>query len=412
MPECEKCGTEYQKGDLFCGRCGARLYEKMEPDTKKPEGLEPAPSKKELSDDVKEKLKKELEISIRAFKKGEINLEEFQSIKQGILAKAKAGFYDEPLPTEIADKEPRPHLPPEQGSTPRRFVATGALYKPLRREDEPLFSNLWFIAPVVFNIFGGIIAYFAIKNLDERSARKMLAIGAFSFLAVAGGFGYYAWSQGLLSFDKKVESPSGIIIEGAESEALDEIAPFLNGTAKINATLRSASEMNLNLEDLEPEFYINPLLTGVLDDPLEFTGGNRTLALELEREGWLENHRIVMKKDFIGKGNATIAEKEIDSSISKYNASTLSPRFFEKRLESFKRDLNDSGYLLVDFRVNDSGVMGKKVQPDPDYDIRVSYKVFFYKQDSAVSLFMSKVGRGLGEEEVMGIARVVEGRVE
>ena len=38
-------------------------------------------------------------------------------------------------------------------------------------------SSLWFLLPVVFNILGGIIAYFVIKEDDPKKAKNCLYLG-------------------------------------------------------------------------------------------------------------------------------------------------------------------------------------------------------------------------------------------
>ncbi|MDE1862677.1 MAG: hypothetical protein KGI33_07180 [Thaumarchaeota archaeon] len=39
-------------------------------------------------------------------------------------------------------------------------------------------SSLWFLLPIVFNIFGGVVAYFVIRDDDPRRARSCLLLGA------------------------------------------------------------------------------------------------------------------------------------------------------------------------------------------------------------------------------------------
>jgi len=38
-------------------------------------------------------------------------------------------------------------------------------------------SSLWFLLPVVFNILGGIVAYFVIRDDDPKKARSCLLLG-------------------------------------------------------------------------------------------------------------------------------------------------------------------------------------------------------------------------------------------
>ena len=39
-------------------------------------------------------------------------------------------------------------------------------------------SSLWFLLPIVFNIFGGVVAYFVIRDDDPGRARSCLLLGA------------------------------------------------------------------------------------------------------------------------------------------------------------------------------------------------------------------------------------------
>ncbi len=38
-------------------------------------------------------------------------------------------------------------------------------------------SSLWFLLPIVFNVVGGIIAYFVIKEDDSKKAKNCLYLG-------------------------------------------------------------------------------------------------------------------------------------------------------------------------------------------------------------------------------------------
>ena len=38
-------------------------------------------------------------------------------------------------------------------------------------------SSLWFLLPIFFNIIGGVIAYFVIKDDDPRKAKNCLLLG-------------------------------------------------------------------------------------------------------------------------------------------------------------------------------------------------------------------------------------------
>jgi len=456
MAECSECGGKVKKGDIFCSQCGTRV-EAKEPASKasktgkprpktarkktvKPVSLKKKPTPKppaaelkkeggvDLTDDVKQRLKAELEISIKAFKRGDITLEEFQDIKKSIVTKARAGFYND-TPAQSAPK-PAPRLTPQPEPAqfepaPEPFVPaytipepplrrapepapTGELYKPMRRLDEPLFSKLWYIVPIIFNIIGGIIAYFAIKPSDEGSAKKMLAIGAVSLILVATGAGYYAYSEGIFGQKEVAPPPTEIVIEGTETA---ETATPVGSIIPINASNASAAEMNLVMDDLEGGFIRNDISSGTLSDPLEFAGGDTVFADTLAVQGWLENHRALFTKEAPGVENTTFQEWKLDSSISKYNASTASKTYFDDRLTGFENNLVQGNFSLIDFDVGDAGVMGKKIEPHPEYDIKVTYRIFFYEKDAFVSLTVSKVGRGLEEEDVVDFASTIAERI-
>ena len=38
-------------------------------------------------------------------------------------------------------------------------------------------SSLWFLLPIVFNILGGIVAYFVIRDDDPKKAKSCLLLG-------------------------------------------------------------------------------------------------------------------------------------------------------------------------------------------------------------------------------------------
>ncbi len=38
-------------------------------------------------------------------------------------------------------------------------------------------SSLWFLLPIVFNVVGGIVAYFVIRDDDPKKARSCLLLG-------------------------------------------------------------------------------------------------------------------------------------------------------------------------------------------------------------------------------------------
>lgn len=38
-------------------------------------------------------------------------------------------------------------------------------------------SSLWFLLPIVFNVLGGLVAYFVIRDDDPKRARSCLLLG-------------------------------------------------------------------------------------------------------------------------------------------------------------------------------------------------------------------------------------------
>ena len=38
-------------------------------------------------------------------------------------------------------------------------------------------SSLWFLLPIVFNVLGGLVAYFVIRDDDPKKARSCLLLG-------------------------------------------------------------------------------------------------------------------------------------------------------------------------------------------------------------------------------------------
>jgi len=65
---------------------------------------------------------------------------------------------------------------------------TKLLSTPASKEPEKIFkapnerSGMWYLAPILFGIIGGIVAYFIIRNDAPKMARNCLIIGFASFI--------------------------------------------------------------------------------------------------------------------------------------------------------------------------------------------------------------------------------------
>jgi hypothetical protein len=414
MNECKKCGNKIKKSDLFCSKCGSKV-EKKKPQAKK-EKTKPAPKslkkdKTELSEDAKKRLKDELEVSIKAFKRGEISLDEFQSIKKGIVAKARAGVYDKDsveLKEEPPVEEKKYIVSETQKISIPDPIFSEDFDRPPIKGDEPKYSKLWFIAPIIFNIFGGIVAYFAIKNDDPKDAKKMLIIGVISFLIVGTGLGYYLVTSGFLSSDNGVETPTGIIIEGTDNKPAGDES---DSTSNQSVSNKSAEEINLGLDDFEEGFILNELLTGTISNPLVYAKGDSAISDELKNRSWKENHKSVMSKPFVDLSrNETVVAIMIDSSVSKYDIKN--DTYFDEKLSEFESKLIEEGFDLIDFDFNESGIMGMRPESHPIYESETFFEVFFYKKDTLVTLSVATVGRELDEIQIMTYAKLIEQRVE
>lgn len=105
---------------------------------------------------------------LRAFEAGEITQEEFDKRKRRIAKKLK--------------KIRRMEAPPK---TPSLFDESEIVKTPRKRpipRSKP--SNWWYLVPIFFNIFGGIIAYYAVRKDDYKKARNMLDMGGLMLLIV------------------------------------------------------------------------------------------------------------------------------------------------------------------------------------------------------------------------------------
>jgi len=155
MSTCEKCGTEYHKGDVICVWCGNILTKS---DTYTPRIRTTREKQKDL--------KKQLTEIVKAHENDEIGEGEFKKKKSEIAKKIS-----EIKAQRTISKYKEPYTEPETYKTPPRGGA---------RKQKP--SNWWYLTPLFFNIFGGIIAYFAIRKQNYKMARNMIDIGGFMLL--------------------------------------------------------------------------------------------------------------------------------------------------------------------------------------------------------------------------------------
>lgn len=425
MAECEKCGFKLRKTDVFCSKCGQPVKKIVDVKTKKDvvtgKKEQPLVEKPQISDELKQKLKKELETSIKAFKRGDITLEEFQTIKKAIAAKAKARMYEEKAaPVIEAPKaviKPRTKVQkedifdlPEIPQEPFEIPMDPIIRTPPKKDVETTFSKAWYIVPILFNVFGGIIAYFALNKIDSKAAKKMVGIGLLSFALLGAVGGYFLLGSDYSPFNTSTPPPNEIVIENL-TPPIEELDLTPREVVHPNATNASVADANLLLEDLEEGFYEDTLLSGAISDALDFAKGDSIVAAELKEQGWLENHKAVFKKNLPGEQGIGTAEITVISSVSKFDSNKVSTDYLESQLKSLEAELNKSGYTILDPKLNSTSTMAKKVEPNPDYEITVNYRVFFYKDDFFVDLEVEKVGRGLEEEKVLNYASIVEERI-
>jgi uncharacterized membrane protein YvbJ len=77
-----------------------------------------------------------------------------------------------------ASNQPVQQSPVQQASPPSQpAVYTSA---PLQTAEKV--SNLWFLVPIIFSIFGGIVAYFMVRKRDPNKAALLIGIGALIFI--------------------------------------------------------------------------------------------------------------------------------------------------------------------------------------------------------------------------------------
>lgn len=154
MPTCEKCGTAYKEGDVICVWCGNLL---TKPSVDK--------SKKKTIREKQKELKRQLSEIIKAHERDEIGEEEFKKKKREIARKIS-----EIKAQRTISRYKGPNKEPETYKTPPRIA----------RRQKP--SKWWYLTPLFFNIFGGVIAYFAIRKYDYKMARNMIDFGGFMLL--------------------------------------------------------------------------------------------------------------------------------------------------------------------------------------------------------------------------------------
>ncbi len=158
MPTCEKCGTGYNEGDVICVWCG-NILTKSDTDT----------HRIKTTREKQKDLKKQLSEIVKAHENNEIGEEEFKKKKSEIARKIS-----EIKAQRTISKHKEAYTEPETYKTPPRGGG---------RKQKP--SRWWYLTPLFFNIFGGIIAYFAIRKQNYRMARNMIDLGGFMLLLIA-----------------------------------------------------------------------------------------------------------------------------------------------------------------------------------------------------------------------------------
>ena len=105
-----------------------------------------------------------------------------------------------------ARRPPTPLRPPASTlNAPRRAAP---VQDDGRGIGRPPRSNWWFALPILFSIFGGLVAYFAIRNDDRPKARNCLYLGlAMTALSVALNMALAAWFAGIVGGTDLTASP-------------------------------------------------------------------------------------------------------------------------------------------------------------------------------------------------------------
>ena len=61
-------------------------------------------------------------------------------------------------------------------------------------------TALWYLAPLLFGLIGGLIGYVGVKDRDQRMADGILTIGFIvTVLSVIGAWAYWSWVSSLFS---------------------------------------------------------------------------------------------------------------------------------------------------------------------------------------------------------------------
>ncbi|QLC49561.1 zinc ribbon domain-containing protein [Methanolobus zinderi] len=108
-------------------------------------------------------------------------------------------------------------------------------------------GNVWYLLPIIFNIIGGIIAYFAIRNKNRQMAKNLLQIGLLIFVLVFGYIIFYPYpdtilmnvqTPSLVQSDQEFDIVVSIMNNGTEPQILGSIVipdEYLEGIAIISS---------------------------------------------------------------------------------------------------------------------------------------------------------------------------------
>ncbi|MFQ5887888.1 MAG: hypothetical protein ACE5HY_04245, partial [Candidatus Hydrothermarchaeales archaeon] len=184
--------------------------------------------------------------TIKAHEKGEIGDEEFNKKKKEI-----ARRISEIKAQRVISRYKEPSFEPETYKTPPRTV----------RRPKP--SRWWYLTPLFFNIFGGIIAYFAVRKDDYKMARNMLDFGGFMLLlmvvsvAILPGF--------MANFQRQeinaTESNVSIVSENISNISIEKV--FINNSLEEACQILGlfSNYTDLQKEDTFSSTYKNKYIT-------------------------------------------------------------------------------------------------------------------------------------------------------